>query len=187
MKLFPSTARSETGSISVYHEDPAGWLKIRQALNDLITARNQRGRDIVVVCIGTDRSTGDCLGPLVGTRLKTLGTRKAAVVGTLDHPVHAVNMEERLQEIMDRHHNPFIIAVDACLGRTERVGYINVNHGAIKPGTALGKSLPPVGDIHLSGIVNVGGFLEHLVLQNTRLSLVYEMADVIARGISYSC
>lgn len=187
MKLFSSTARTECGSVSVHHADPASWLKIRQALSDMISARNPRGRELVVVCIGTDRSTGDCLGPLVGTRLKTLGTRRASVFGTLNSPVHAVNMEERLQEIMDQHRDPFVIAVDACLGRTERVGFINVNDGAIKPGTALGKSLPPVGNVHLSGIVNVGGFLEHLVLQNTRLSLVYDMADVIARGISYTC
>ncbi|MNN53765.1 hypothetical protein D3C81_1685430 [compost metagenome] len=37
--------------------------------------------------------------------------------------------------------------------------------------------------MHITGIVNVGGFMEYLVLQNTRLSLVMNMADVIARGI----
>jgi hypothetical protein len=33
-------------------------------------------------------------------------------------------------------------------------------------------------------VVNVGGFMEFLVLQNTRLSLVYRMARVAAEGIS---
>jgi len=28
------------------------------------------GRPIIMICIGTDRSTGDSLGPLVGTLLK---------------------------------------------------------------------------------------------------------------------
>jgi len=32
-------------------------------------------------------------------------------------------------------------------------------------------------------VVNVGGFLEHLVLQSTRLSLVMKMADTIAGGL----
>lgn len=33
------------------------------------------------------------------------------------------------------------------------------------------------------GIVNVGGFMEYFVLQNTRLSLVMRMAHVIADGL----
>jgi len=33
------------------------------------------------------------------------------------------------------------------------------------------------------GVVNVGGFMEYFVLQNTRLSLVMRMADVIAEGL----
>ena len=41
--------------------------------------------------------------------------------------------------------------------------------------------------MHIIGIVNVGGFMEYLVLQNTRLSLVMRMADVISTGLIYSC
>jgi len=43
--------------------------------------------------------------------------------------------------------------------------------------------LPPIGDAYVTGVVNVGGFMEYLVLQNTRLSLVIKMADAIARGV----
>ena len=32
--------------------------------------------DIVILCIGTDRSTGDCLGPLVGHKLKLIPYKK---------------------------------------------------------------------------------------------------------------
>jgi len=106
------------------------------------------------------------------------------VVGTLDKPVHAVNLVEVIEDINTKHRNPFIIAVDACLGKADRVGYINVKPGVLFPGTALKKSLPAVGDLHISGIVNVGGFLEHLVLQNARLNLVFKMAEVIARGLA---
>lgn len=40
-----------------------------------------------------------------------------------------------------------------------------------------------MGDIHISGIVNVGGLMEYLVLQNTRLHLVMSMAELIARSL----
>jgi putative sporulation protein YyaC len=97
--------------------------------------------------------------------------------------VHATNLQETLDEIFALYTHPFIIAVDACLGNAERIGYINVRRGSLKPGTALNKSLPEVGDFHISGVVNVGGFFEHMVLQNTRLFIVYKMADIIAKGL----
>lgn len=50
-------------------------------------------------------------------------------------------------------------------------------------GAGVNKQLPPVGDIHLTGIVNVGGFMEYFVLQNTRLSLVMRLSDIIATSL----
>ncbi|MNE77605.1 hypothetical protein D3C80_1739330 [compost metagenome] len=41
-----------------------------------------------------------------------------------------------------------------------------------------------MGDISIYGIVNVGGFMEYMVLQNTRLSLVMRMADEIITAIT---
>jgi len=63
------------------------------------------------------------------------------------------------------------------------IGYITVGEGPLKPGAGVNKELPQVGDAYITGVVNVGGFMEYLVLQNTRLSLVIRMADAIARGV----
>lgn len=141
------------------------------------------GRQLVVVCIGTDRSTGDSLGPLTGTRLSERITGGVAVYGTLEKPVHAANLTESMEAIAREHDDPFIVAVDACLGKVDNVGFISVKPGPLRPGTGVNKSLPSIGDIHVVGVVNVGGFMEYLVLQNTRLSLVMKMAEVIADGL----
>ena len=47
----------------------------------------------------------------------------------------------------------------------------------------MNKNLPEVGEVHITGIVNVAGFMEYFVLQNTRLSIVMKMADIISRSI----
>jgi putative sporulation protein YyaC len=141
---------------------------------------------IVILCIGTDRSTGDSLGPLVGYRLSRYRTLSALVVGTLDHPVHAVNLKETLERINREIPNNFIIAVDACLGTHGNIGYIKVAKGPMKPGSGLKKDLPETGDIHITGIVNHGGFMDFMVLQNTRLSLVMKMSETIADGLQYA-
>lgn len=149
--------------------------------------QGSQGRPIVIVCIGTDRSTGDSLGPLVGSRLVSLiDSDVYPVYGTLESPVHAVNLKETVELIYQEHMNPFVIAIDACLGQLQSVGMVTLGEGPVKPGAGVNKELPAVGDIHLTGIVNVGGFMEYFVLQNTRLSIVIKMAETIAQSIALS-
>src|SRR5699024_1743205 len=83
-------------------------------------------------------------------------------------------------DIKENHINPYIISVDACLGRNTSVGCLITGVGPLLPGAALNKPLPSIGDIHITGVVNIGGFMEHSVLQNTRLSIVVDMANKIA-------
>lgn len=134
-------------------------------------------RELVWVCVGTDRSTGDSLGPFVGTMLTEAGVPN--VYGTLDHPVHALNLTKMLERIEEAHPNACIVGIDACLEETKSVGSMELRDGALEPGASVGKVLPSVGDYHIIGVVNVGGFMEHAVLQNTRLSLVIQMAKSI--------
>ncbi len=144
--------------------------------------------ELVLLCIGTDRSTGDALGPIVGHKLSNSLSRYNYIhlYGTLDNPVHAKNLQEKLKTIYDSLSNPFIIAIDACLGGMDRIGYITINKGPLKPGAGVNKNLPAVGDLSITGIVNLGGYMEYLVLQNTRLSLVMRMAETLVRSIEYS-
>lgn len=141
--------------------------------------------DIVIVCIGTDRATGDCLGPLIGYKIRDMKYNNIHVFGTLDEPVHAKNLNEYIR-LFERYSKPFIIAVDACLGRLERIGYVNIKEGPLSPGSGVNKNLPSIGNINITGIVNVGGFMEIMILQNTRLSIVMNMANLIANGLKYN-
>ncbi|MHC0039366.1 spore protease YyaC [Pseudoneobacillus sp. C159] len=169
------------GGTKIFHDDVDAINQISNRMIELIPPHTIR--PIVFVCIGTDRSTGDSLGPLVGTMLEEKGPNPFFVYGTLDDPIHAVNLEEKLNEIKQKHFFPFIIAIDACLSKIKSVGAIQLANGPVKPGAGVNKDLPPVGDIHLTGIVNVSGFMEFFVLQNTRLNLVFKMAKTIANGI----
>jgi len=140
----------------------------------------------VILCIGTDRATGDSLGPLIGYKLKHISYPNVFVYGTLDQPVHAKNLSETLEMIDEKHPKALIIAIDACLGKMDHIGYITLGEGSIKPGAGVQKNLPPVGDLFITGIVNFSGFMDMIILQNTRLSLVMQMADIISSGIKYS-
>ncbi|AKG36877.1 MULTISPECIES: spore protease YyaC [Paenibacillus] len=176
------TPLQEMSCLKISHTDPEIYSAIIHRLL-FHFSRARAGAQIVVVCIGTDRSTGDALGPLVGTALSRFHSPLFSLYGTLDNPVHAVNLEETLNLIRERHDNPYIIGIDACLGHSTSVGSIQVVEGPLRPGAGVNKQLPPVGDIHLTGIVNVGGFMEYFVLQNTRLSLVMKLSEIIASSL----
>ena len=105
------------------------------------------------------------------------------IYGTLDAPVHALNLESTLSGIKKRHPSALILAVDASLGSQKHIGYITAGIGPIHPGSGVHKNLPAVGDLYITGILNASGSFEHFLLQTTRLSFVVQMADTITDGI----
>lgn len=138
----------------------------------------------VILCIGTDRATGDCLGPLVGEQLQQYNPR-FKVYGTLDTPVHALNLKNTIDSINTEHLNPVVIAIDASLGLKTHVGYITVSNAPIAPGKGVNKKLPAIGDISITGIVNTSGKNPNL-LHNTRLFNVMQLANCISDSIKYA-
>lgn len=178
--------RIGTPALSRIHiDDSLAAMKLAEELYRRLSEANLEAnqRPIVLLCIGTDRSTGDSLGPLVGSLLSATGQNLFSVHGTLEEPVHATNLEQVIAVIREKYQNPYIIAVDACLGNQENIGYVNIVDGPLKPGAGVKKTLPAVGELHITGVVNVGGFMEYMILQSTRLNIVMQIAHVIADGI----
>ncbi|MDP5276069.1 spore protease YyaC [Chengkuizengella axinellae] len=184
MRLGSKHTKVDTKYYKIAHNDPNHTKYLTNGLYQMLS--NVSNRKIIVLCIGSDRSTGDSLGPLVGYHLSQFKNSSFKIFGTLDEPVHAVNLNDKITEIKNQYHNPFIIAVDACLGKVTSVGHIQIGDGPLKPGAGVNKNLPAVGDIHVTGIVNVSGFMEYFVLQNTRLNLVVNMSKIIADSIQLS-
>ncbi|RKD32363.1 spore protease YyaC [Thermohalobacter berrensis] len=138
--------------------------------------------DMIIICVGTDKCIGDCLGPLVGTLLKK-SNFPYPVYGTLGSPIHALNLKEKLINIKQRHPFNFAIAIDACLGEEENIGIIQVRQSPIFPGKGVGKNLPSIGDISIIGIVDSLKSDNNISLHNIRLGFVMEMAETITRAL----
>ena len=142
----------------------------------LRTLCNTSSNDIVFLCIGSDRSTGDSYGPFVGTMLKEQHF-PFPIFGTIAEPVHALNLKVVLEKIYHQFSNPIIFSVDACLGDGHQIGSIILKDGPLTPGDAIHNLLPAVGNYHLKGIVN---YLDPDYpvnsLNSTRLDTVMKLA-----------
>ena len=97
--------------------------------------------------------------------------------------MHAKNLEASIHFIHLYHPGALIIAIDASLGVANHVGYITLGEGSLCPGVGVDKNLPSIGDICITGIVNLSGFGSQMLLQTTHLNLVMQLADFISLGI----
>lgn len=135
--------------------------------------------EIVILAIGSDRVTGDCLGPIVG---HLLSMRGVAVYGELRSPVNAINIGEVTEIIKKRHPSAFIIAIDSAVGSDDEIGKVRVIPRGLRPAAATGNPLPRVGNISVVGIVSPKR-LGAKALGEVRLGSVYPIASVIAEGV----
>ena len=153
-------------------------------LVDLSQKKNGH-RPILFLCIGSDRVPGDCLGPLVGYKLEHLCASMPdhfVVCGSLSHPVHAVNLRQKLR-LIKRHGNFLTIAIDASIGTRENLGMLCLSGSALYPGEGVCKSLPPVGEIAITGVTSCEENPVPFHKQSIPLSFVMSLADEIYQGL----
>ena len=82
---------------------------------------------VIILCIGTDANIADSLGPLVGTMLVEAGC-PLPVYGTLDQPIHARNLRNRIEMIQKEHPGFLELAIDASAGKSEEIGIIELKN-----------------------------------------------------------
>lgn len=167
-------------SYALHYEDSGATWRLSSFLLEHIPFHHE---NLVFCCIGSDRSTGDALGPLTGSILSNFVSFPYKIIGSLEEPLHALNLSQTVDSFENYKIPPFVVAIDACLGDQKRIGEILFQPGPLLPGKAVKKELPPIGDVSIKGIVNFGGFMEHTILQTTRLNITYEMSNRIARAL----
>lgn len=153
-------------------------------LLEMLIDDNALSSPIIIMCIGSDRSTGDSLGPIIGYKLEKLHFNNVYVYGSLQNPIHAANLKNAIGYINRIHMSPYIIAIDASVGKAEHIGFITLGNGPIKPGLGVKKELPEVGNLHITGIVNYSGDTDGFLLQTTPLSIIMHLADVITQVLT---
>ncbi|MBU3145386.1 spore protease YyaC [Clostridium sp. CF012] len=142
--------------------------------------------NFVIFCVGTPKLVGDSLGPMIGTKLNNLENFGVPIYGTLDSPIHALNLKVRLEEIQKIHRGKKIIAIDASVGTPLLMGGIYIENKPLMTGKGLNKVLPLVGDYVIKGCIGLYEYDVAVTISNlnTSVSFVEEMADTITKGIA---
>lgn len=164
----------------IHYQDSGASHRLTAALVDQFRAEGKSERYFpIFFMVGATSSTGDSLGPFIGWFLNRKGFT-GEYIGDLNEPVHATNIREKVNETwqraMKRSKFPYVIAVDAAVGRP---GRITLNRGPLKPGAGMGKSLPQVGSVHIMG----GTAHFPFMIWFAGLDQTVAMAEVIADGL----
>ncbi len=139
----------------------------------------------VILCIGSDLSVGDSLGPVTGTKLKDkLAGLNCYVYGTLSKPITAHEVKYMNEFLKSTHPDSPVIAVDAAVGLAGDIGLIKVTHRGIKPGSGANKKLSKVGDVSIMGIIAERSVFNYSLFSATRLNVIYKMSEIIAEGVA---
>lgn len=165
--------------VKAFYKDSLAYYELSYFLKDYINDNS------IIICIGTDRCIGDCLGPLVGTLLND-SRFPLPIYGTISEPIHALNIDKKLEEIKKLYPESTIIGVDACLGENSCIGEIQARDTPIHPGKGVGKLLPNVGEASIIGIVDSNESEEIFTNRNIRLNLIMDMAKVITNSLIHS-
>ena len=100
----------------------------------------KQNKEVVFIGIGTPNSYLDSIGPRIGTELSK---HYPLVYGTVKEPAHALSLETIYYQVIEKHPDAYIIAIDAMI--SSNLGKISVCEGPIKPGAGLGKQLIKIG------------------------------------------
>lgn len=157
---------------------------IREYLKNLIKHFGKGYKEIAVVCPGNPESASDSIGPMIGSILSKLYLPKNTYLyGEMDSPISDNDIYIIKKMIAEKLEKTLVIAIDAFLGRKEDIGKVLIYEGPIKPGSALGKNLPEIGDISIDCVVNSIGFFDFLKVNPVNIGFVHDMAFFVSYGV----
>lgn len=163
----------------IHYTNSDSYIEVAKKIKDYIKDNT------IIICIGTDKCIGDCLGPLVGSLLVE-SNFPLPVFGTLESPIHALNIQDKLDYIYKLYPNSTIIGIDACLSDEDSIGEIHIRDYPIHPGKGVGKTLPEVGHYSIIGVVDSNDTALIFTNRSIRLYLIMEMAKIISKALLHS-
>lgn len=158
--------------LKISYKDENVVNEIAQELKKVIN------KDTIIVCVGTDRCIGDSFGPIMGSMLQN-STLGLTVYGTIENPVHALTIHQTMYEIAELYPDREVFGIDAAIGKS--VECFSIKPNGIRPGAALGKTLPMVGSNSIKFIVAETAYE---VQVNIRLNTVLNACDILFASIA---
>lgn len=148
-------------------------------------------KQIIFLCVGTNKIIGDMIGPMVGEDLKNRinkNTKKEIIVfGNMENTLNLKNAKNIISNIKSKYVNPFIITIDTALGKEENLKKIYVTQGEIEIGKAVSKGIKYESHVNIKGVVGKYSNTKEKninTLKNVEPESIFYLSSIISNGIT---
>lgn len=158
-------------------------MNISNKIIKLIDKQNIRNPNLTFICVGTDRVSGDSIGPIVGSNLikyiEENNIKNINVIGNLKDNFNNANISKL-------NNKDITIVIDSAISNTYDVGDIVIDEKNIKIREALDDSKEINSNINIKCIVGRNfkdSAANFLMLQNVKLGIVLNIAEELSNNL----
>lgn len=164
-----------------------------------ILKRNKQNKNIIFLCIGTNKVIGDSIGPIVGTNLKNdlknnlkfkgdfnIENTSIKIIGDMSNNISYNNIEDNIKNIKNSSEDNFIIVIDSALSSENNIGKIFVHNRGLKYAESLKRKNEIIGDMSIKAVVGKNTqnrFKNFKILKNISSQRVITMSNIVSKGI----
>lgn len=146
-----------------------------------------KNKPVIFFCVGTDKWTVDCFGPITGTILKKKYKLNNMIFGDLDKCINKDNYLTYYNLIRDKFPNHTIVIIDTALCDYQNIGIVRFGKGGIKVGSALNKDCrKSIGDYYITSNIDIIPYQKNDKLPMPSLGKVYLYAQKVSKAIDYA-
>jgi len=163
-----------------------------------ILNRNKQNKNIIFLCIGTNKVIGDSIGPIVGTNLKKdlknnlkfKGNlnfdNNIKIIGDMSNNISYNNIEDNIKNLKNTSKDNFVIVIDSALSSENNIGKIFVHNRGLKYAESLKRNNEIIGDMSIKAVVGKNTqnrFKNFKILKNISFQRVITMSNIVSKGI----
>ena len=136
-------------------------------------------KELLFLCIGTNKIIGDSFGPMVGTKLTKLN-KNINILGNMNEPMGRININKKIEEIKKYQKEKYIIAIDSAISsKKENIGKIFITNSSMILGNGINKNILKIGDISIKAVV----CQNFKVLEKVSKKTIDHLSAIVASGI----
>ena len=144
-------------------------------------------KKLIFFCVGCDKWTIDCFGPILGTILKKKYKINSLVFGELNNCITKNNYIEFYQSLRNKFPDHKIIVIDTALCDYDNIGVVRFNNDGLAIGSGLHDDCTlKIGDYYITANIGILPFGKNNILPMPALGKVYLFAQKISRAIIYA-
>lgn len=150
---------------------------------ELKRKEESKNKDIIFLCIGSNKIIGDSFGPKVGSKLKEMEfNKKIKLIGDMKKPITAKNVKNILKKIDKR---SYIIAIDSALSNLVE-NEVFITKDQISLGSGIGKQIDTIGNLGIK--LNVAKHKNNFIENIKSLKMINEyklnkLSSMVSQGI----